>query len=320
MIVTVTPNGSVDTILRRVGPPGEEEQQVLPVAQTAGGKGHNVARFLVAAGVGATACGFAGGWVGREMEALLQEAGVQSRLTPIAASSRRYVTCLGEGLPRRSLHSPGPVVTDAECRRLVADVVAAAGGASGVVLAGSLPPGAPAHLYATIVGEVAPVPVILDTSGAPLVAGVAARPRMVKVNASEIGVLWEAPGGEPALSALEGPLAGTADAEAWQPVLARLAERSGVDAWWVTLGPSGAVGWLRGDIVAVDAPPVTTVNTTGAGDAFLAGLLLAGLEDADIHEAAIRATAMAAALCEQEVTLPPDPGRVAALRPGVRVR
>lgn len=49
-IVTVTPNGSLDFVLRRVGPPTREEQEVEPVAETAGGKGHNVARFLAAAG------------------------------------------------------------------------------------------------------------------------------------------------------------------------------------------------------------------------------------------------------------------------------
>ena len=87
MIVTVTPNGSVDTVLLRLGPPGDEEQQVRPLAHTAGGKGHNVAQFLAAAGEAVTACGFAGGWAGRELEALLAASGVRADLTAVGDQS-----------------------------------------------------------------------------------------------------------------------------------------------------------------------------------------------------------------------------------------
>jgi len=238
MIVTVTPNGSVDTVLRRVGQPGEEEQQVLPVAQTAGGKGHNVARFLAAADQEVIACGFVGGWAGREMDALLQEAGVSPRLTPTAQPTRRYLTCLGEGQPRQSLHAPGPTVTTGECRQLVADVVAVARGAAAVVLAGSLPPGAPADLVVAIIRDVAPVPLVLDTSGAALAAGVAARPRMVKVNASEARASWpRRPSGTERWSRT-GPRPGGQRFEGW--LEARVSRPGGSrsacvarSAWWM---------------------------------------------------------------------------------------
>lgn len=313
MIVTVTPNGSVDTVLRRVGQPGEEEQQVLPVAQTAGGKGHNVARFLAAADQEVIACGFVGGWAGREMDALLQEAGVSPRLTPTAQPTRRYLTCLGEGQPRQSLHAPGPTVTTGECRQLVADVVAVARGAAAVVLAGSLPPGAPADLVVAIIRDVAPVPLVLDTSGAALAAGVAARPRMVKVNASEARGLLASTAFGHGTVVEDRP-------EAWWAALRGLAGGMGVPTWWVTLGLCGAIGLVDGEPVSIGSPTVRVVNTTGAGDAFLAGLLLAELDGADVQAAAFRAAAMAAAVCEGEAPLPPDPARVAALVAGMVTR
>ena len=319
-IVTVTPNGSVDTVLRRMGPPGDEEQDVVAVARTGGGKGHNVARFLVAEGRAVTACGFAGGWAGQELEALLREASVVPRLTPIEGETRRYTTCLGDGLPRQSLHAQGPEVTAAECGHLIADVAEATRGAVAVVLAGSLPPGAPADLFAVIIREVAPVPVILDTAGAALVAGVAAQPWMVKVNVREFDVFLESSGIVRAASAGTGPAAGHADPGAWPVVLSRLVDRSGVGSWWVTLGPGGAAGWMRGEAVSVAPPRVAIVNTTGAGDAFLAGLLLAELDGENAREAAVRAVAMATALCEQEAPLPPEPSRVMALRSTMVVR
>lgn len=315
MIVTVTPNGSVDTVLRRVGSPGEEEQEVLPVARTAGGKGHNVARFLAAAGQEVTACGFMGGWAGREMAALLDEAGVRARLTPIDEPTRRYVTCVGGALPRRSLHMPGPTVSEQECRQLVADVRAAAHGADTVVLSGSLPPGAPADLAAAIIRAAAPLPVILDTSGGALVHGVAAGPRMVKVNAAEAGILLDALAdrpGAPASPRDDHP-------EGWSQVLERLAGQCGIATWWVTLGERGAAGHIEGRLVTVPSPAVTAVNTTGAGDAFLAGLLIAEVQGAGVQEAALLASAMAAAVCESEAPLPPDPRRVAALRASLSI-
>lgn len=319
-IVTVTPNGSVDTVLRRMGPPGDEEQDVLPVARTGGGKGHNVARFLVAEGREVTACGFAGGWAGQELEALLRESSVVPRLTPIEGETRRYTTCLGHGLPRQSLHAPGPTVTATECEHLVSDVAEASRGAVAVVLAGSLPPGAPADLFATIIREVAPLPVILDTADDALVTGVAARPWMVKVNAREFNVFLESSGVDRAASSGTGSTAGDADPGAWPGALPRLADQSGVGSWWVTLGSGGAAGWVRGEAVSIAPPSVAIVNTTGAGDAFLAGLLLAELDGANAREAAVRAVAMATALCEQEVPLPPEPSRVMALRSRVVVR
>ena len=60
--------------------------------------------------------------------------------------------------------------------------------------------------------------------------------------------------------------------EAWREVFAP----RGVDLFVVTLGAEGAVGFTRDGRHAVDAPEVDVVDTTGAGDGFMAGLL-AGL-------------------------------------------
>ena len=67
----------------------------------------------------------------------------------------------------------------------------------------------------------------------------------------------------------------------------------------VKLGPGGAV-WASGDEVrTVPAQPVTAADTTGAGDAFAAGLIAARVAGWDL-EAAL---AQAVRLATQAVTI-----------------
>ncbi len=305
-IVTVTPNGSLDFVLRRVGPPTREEQEVEPVAETAGGKGHNVARFLAAAGHSVTACGFAGGWTGDALRALLEGAGVDPRLTPIAGETRRYTTLVGAG-PTQSYHSAGPEVDAEEVVRLIEAVESVAADATTIVLAGSLPPGAPTDLFETIARAVDPGRVVLDSSGAALAAGIRARPAMVKVNHDELRILGEPP-------------APTLDPIGWEPFLERLAVRTGIEIWWVTLAAAGAVGRVDGRMIRVAGATVAAVNTTGAGDAFLAGLIDARSRGMPPDRAAEIGVAWASALCEQDATWPPDRGRIGTLLKTVELR
>src|SRR2546429_457938 len=62
-------------------------------------------------------------------------------------------------------------------------------GVEAVVLSGSLPPGLPDDYYALLMQRAreAGVPSILDTSGDALRLGIAARPLLVKPNATEAG-------------------------------------------------------------------------------------------------------------------------------------
>ena len=301
MIITVTPNGSVDLVLGTVGPQTEEEQEVVPLAETAGGKGHNVARFLAAAGYRVTALGFAGGWVGERLATLLQAGGVTPALTAIEATTRRYTTVVGEARTRLSYHMAGPRVTDADCRRLLAAVAATAPNARLVILAGSLPPGCPADFYAAIIDTVRGIPVVLDSSGAALAAGVGAAPWMVKVNQAELAAL------DVRIPESSAPLA------AWSEVLGSLAAQTAVHRWWVTLGAAGSIGSVDGNVVRAPGARVRAVNTTGAGDAFLAGLLDAHFRGASNQEAALHATAWAATVSEQDAPIPPPAARIIAL-------
>ncbi len=84
-------------------------------------------------------------------------------------------------------------------------------------------------------------------------------------------------------------------ADAAMPMLLD-AQAKGARAAIATLGADGAVGRFGEEVVRVSAPPVEVVDTIGAGDAFIAMLLLSllrGSSPAEAMQAAARAGSLA---------------------------
>jgi D-arabinose 5-phosphate isomerase GutQ/sugar/nucleoside kinase (ribokinase family) len=100
---------------------------------------------------------------------------------------------------------------------------------------------------------------------------------------------------KPSLSALDGIVApGSARARARE-----LAERTGAKLVALTLGAAGSLLWREGEVVISPAASVSVVDTTGAGDAYLGGLLAALRHGLDLENAARLGNACGAACCEQ---------------------
>jgi len=103
---------------------------------------------------------------------------------------------------------------------------------------------------------------------------------------------------------------------------------SGPDLTVLTRGGAGATAIAAdGTVVEVPAPPVELVDTVGAGDAFMAGLLaaihrrgldrpeaLAGLDGALVEQLLIDAGDVAALTCERAGAEPPTAAELAAAR------
>lgn len=90
----------------------------------------------------------------------------------------------------------------------------------------------------------------------------------------------------------------------------------------VTLGAAGAVGIVGHDAIRVAAPPVSVIDTTGAGDAFV-GAYAAALDAGKDRATSIRmATAAGSLACTAHGAQPASPARAAidALLPSVRSR
>ncbi len=108
---------------------------------------------------------------------------------------------------------------------------------------------------------------------------------------------------KPSLAALDGIVGpGSARARARE-----LAEKTGAKLVALTLGAAGSLVYREGEVVISPAAQVTVVDTTGAGDAYLGGLLAALSLGLDLENAARLGNACGAACCEQIGAFPDRP-------------
>src|SRR5690606_10827238 len=161
-----------------------------------GGKGFNVSRMLLRLGAPSVALAFAGGKSGELLHDGLAALGITTSFVPVPDETRTNVSIVSETEDKYiKVNEPGPTITSAAQRAMLARIQALASPGDWWVLAGSLPPGVPANFYAriiTLLREAGARPV-LDSSGEPLRAGTQAAPELVKPNDVELRELTGMP-------------------------------------------------------------------------------------------------------------------------------
>jgi 1-phosphofructokinase len=273
MIVTVTPNPSIDRTVTLAAPLTRGAvHRVLSATTEPGGKGVNVARALTLAGLEAVAVLPAP--ADDPLVAALQDGMVAFHCVPTTEAVRTNLAITEHDGTTTKLNTPGAALDAAAIAMLTRSVVDSAETASWVVLSGSLPPGVPDGWYADVVASLAPYPcrVAIDTSGRPLGALTdsldRAAPDLIKPNAEELAtVLGFSP------QALEAAVA-QGDPEPVVTAARKLVDQ-GVRAVLATLGPAGAVLVDEAGSWMATPPPIVTRSTVGAGDASLAGYIRA---------------------------------------------
>lgn len=259
MILTLTPNPSVDHTLEVDDLVRGEVVRIRATRAQAGGKGVNVARALLEAGVDTRAILPVGGGGGAELTTLL---GDLPRVTvPIAGETRGNVAVTEADGTTTKLNAAGPTLSPAEIQALLRAVEdELAKGPDWVVASGSLPAGSPDDLYVRVAELAAGhgVPLALDTSGPPLRA--AARAGSVKLLKPNLEELSDLVGRAP-----------TTVEEVTDAAREVLAEGNG--AALVTLGGHGALYVDAAEVLWARGPRVRTRSTVGAGDSALAGFL-----------------------------------------------
>jgi len=261
MIVTVTPNPSVDRALVVDRLVRGEVLRTSGHQRDPGGKGINVSRALHANGHATTAVVPIGGSEGDLLLRLLDGTGLAVVAVPIAGSVRSNITVAEPDGTVTKLNEPGPELAPDELRRLVDASITAAAGAEWLVGSGSLPPGAPNSLLTELIerGHAAGTRAAIDTSGAALTTALAAEPDLVKPNAEELA-----------------ECTGLTLRTVGDVIDAAQALRAmGAGAVLASLGPDGAL-YLDDEAQAHAELAVTHPRSTvGAGDSTLAGFLTA---------------------------------------------
>ena len=269
MIVTVTPNPSID---RTIQIDRLERGGLIRAGSAtleAAGKGLNVSRALVGQGVDTLAVLPVARDTASTYLGLLADE-VQIAAVSVAGSVRVNISLVEPDGTVTKVNEPGPRLENPEVDAILV-AIASAPPADWIVGCGSLPPGAPIDFYARLseLGS-ADRRIAIDSSGEALEVASKAGIALIKPNLAE-------------LSAIAGrTLASLGDAVD----AARQLVVQGVGAVLVSLGPDGAIlvdG--AGRASHAEASIDDAVNTVGAGDALLAGFLASGADAAALAEA-----------------------------------
>ena len=304
MIYTVTLNPALDKTVEIPDFAPGRVNRITALRTDPGGKGLNVSKVIAKLGGDSEAFVLLGGSAGRAVATALEGLGVRCHIAWGEGETRTNLKIVD---PVRRINTdinePGFAVPPALTDGLLDRLTAALRPGDIVVLAGSLPPGAPADTYATWITrcKAAGARVFLDADGAALAEGLRAKPFLVKPNDEELSrLLGRELRGVPAL----------ADA-------ARQLVASGVENVVVSMGGAGAIYANADMLLRTEGLRVPVRSTVGAGDSVVAALALALGRGMPLHDAAVLSTAVGAANVMCSGTQAAERSAVEALLPKV---
>lgn len=304
MILTVTANPSIDRTVELDAPLAHGAvQRAVATREEAGGKGVNVARVIATAGGDTVA--LLPAHRGDPLLALLDDVALPYRAVHVEANVRTNVTIVDPDGTTTKINAAGAPIDDATNAELTALVTELASDTGWVALCGSLPPGLPDDWYARLVVSLTGggARIAVDTSGGPLRAVAQPGVALLKPNADELAELVGGHGHAIEAAAAAGDFGPAAAASH------RLAARTG-GAVLTTLGAAGALLTTGARSWSATPPPITPRSTVGAGDASLAGYLLAEVDGAGPPERLRRAVAYGSAAAALPGTQPPRPDQL----------
>ncbi len=289
-IVTLTVNPALDlsTTTERVR--SEHKMRCGPSRLDPSGGGINVSRVIQRLGGHSTAIHALGGPTGQAFRQLLEAEGIIGRVIPISGSTRENITIdeTDTGEQFRFVLQ-GPEVSEPEWQACFAATDAAMRLGGYVVLSGSLAPGVPDDFYGRLARRAQELDVraIVDASGDALAAAIDAGVYLIKPSGRELGELVGS-----ILSTVEDKIAAAQ----------QLVTEGRVEVVALTLGGEGAVLVTADSTQHLASPLITARSTVGAGDSFLAALVLRLAQGRDLAAAFRAGVAAGAATATTEAT------------------
>ncbi|MFD0617627.1 1-phosphofructokinase [Paenibacillus sp. GCM10027629] len=264
-IVTVTLNAAIDKTYTVPQFNLNYAYRVNEMVATAGGKGINVARVASTLQQPVIASGFVAGSQGRFITEGLNQEGITHDFVEVPGESRVCITILDPARPNEQteLLEPGPRITPDAIDALSLKLQELAKTSTCMAFSGSLPMGCPTDTYAKLIRDVRTsnpdLRIVLDASGDALVAGLEAKPFLIKPNEHEIEKFVG--------KSIQSP------DELHECILSLMAD--GVACVVVSLGKDGAIAGYEGKLYRVTFPPLEIVNPVGSGDSMVSGMIIA---------------------------------------------
>lgn len=305
MIYTVTLNPALDKTVEIPGMALDTVNRITEMRTDPGGKGINVSKVIAKLGGESCAVGILGGESGKMLEKLLEGEPFATRFRFVEGQTRTNLKIIDrKGHTNTDINEPGLTVTAAELDALLRELLAELRPGDIVVLAGSLPKGAPQDTYRswTAACKKAGARVFLDADGALLAEGIKAAPHLIKPNDGELSRL--------AGKKLETLEELTAEGR-------KLLER-GIERVVISLGGRGALYLRKGSTIYAEGLRVPVGSTVGAGDSVVAALAYAEAQGLSEEEAVRLSTAAGAANVMCSGTQAAEREAVEALLPKVR--
>ncbi|BBF92187.1 1-phosphofructokinase [Blastochloris tepida] len=282
-VVTVTLNPAIDLTITLDHFVIGTVQRATAAVSTCGGKGINVAGCLADWGIRVVATGVLGRANDGTFAEFFAAKGIADRFVRTPGETRTNIKIADRTSGETTdVNLPGlrvPAVAFDAVRKMLMDSVAPG---RPVVLAGSLPETLPETAWARLAADLRgrEARIVLDTSGGPLAAALKANVPIHAVKPNHVE-----------LEAVIGrPLTGTGElVEAARTLLAR-----GLALVVVSRGAEGALFVDSETALAARLPAKAALSTVGAGDAMVAGIVAALIEDAPIERIARLSTAFAA--------------------------
>ena len=307
MIYTVTLNPALDKTVEIPGMALDTVNRITSMRTDPGGKGINVSKVIAKLGGESCAVGILGGESGRTLLAALEREGLRTHFRFVEGQTRTNLKIIDRALHTNTdINEPGLTVSPADLDALLRDLLGMVREGDIVVLAGSLPQGAPQDTYRvwTAACREKGARVCLDADGVLLAEGLKAAPYLIKPNEDE-------------LSRLVGHRLTDTDELIAE---GRRLLKGGVTRVVISLGERGALYMRGNEVLYAEGLSVPVGSTVGAGDSVVAALAYAdslGMSDED----AVRlSTATGAANVMCSGTQPAEWEAVEKLLPQVKIR
>jgi 1-phosphofructokinase family hexose kinase len=259
MVTTITLNPMLDKTLFLDTLERGAIHRASSMRMVAGGKGINVSRQLHRLGVRTLATGFLGGEVGTIISRLMSEEGIDHDFVKTAGATREGLTYLEPDGTWTAMFEPPARVKQSELHELSKKIGALTSRSAWIVCGGSSPGREADDLFyeAILSAHKDGIPSVLDSYGAVFELALKAQPTLVKPNKREFELTFK--------HSL------TTEHDHLRAVQFLLDQGSRYCV--LTDGKNPFFAGIQGHFWRVTPPAVNTVNATGSGDTFVAGIL-----------------------------------------------